>query len=287
MSVPDQFHISWRNDIASYTMEADVTVEDAYPLTNCQNPHANEWTVFDMTGETTVVITGSSATERSATCFAMHNHDAPDGTTVRLELFPNESQGGTATYDSTATDVMHNVAFGELIAGYDPIEGNYEDTGHLKTHFSLWFETVTYKSWRITITNATGFTNDALKIDKLWLGFAWYPPYGIDHGGESTIIDDSEHTRKKGGGMETVEDCLRRSLRVQFNPASLENVTRNRLRFVFDQAKMGGDLLVTLDPNNARSQNYETTSIYRRTNAVSFVSAFYNGNEHAIALEEN
>jgi hypothetical protein len=287
MSVPDRFHISWVNDLASYTLAADVAVETAYPLTNCQTKHANAWATLDMTGETQVVITWSSAIERAATCFAMHNHDAPDGTTILLELFPNETQGGTELLDLDAEDVMHNIPFGSVIAGYDPIEGNFEDDGHFKTHFSKWFETVTYKSGRLTITNPGGFTDNKLRIDKLWLGFAYSPVSAIANSWESGGIEDGEHTRKPGGGMETIEDCVRRSLQLEFPAMTLENNERHVLRHIFDRAKMGGDLLVTLDPNDVRSMNYETTSIYRRMGAVRFTAVYYNRNRLGLALEEN
>lgn len=285
MSVPDRFHISWKNDIAAYTLAADATVEAAYPLTNCQNKFANMWAVLDMTGETAVAITGSSATTRTATCFAVHNHNCPDGTTVRLRLYPNESQGGTPVFDSTATDVMHNIPFGSIIAGIDAIEGNFEDEGQMKTHFSLWFDSVEYKSFKIDIANTGGFTNNALRIDKLWLGFAYCPHLGPERGFESALLDDSEHQRKPGGGMETVQGDVRRNLNLKFG--FLPNSERHVMRHIFDRAKKGGDLLITMDPNDAQSYNYETTSIYRRTSAASFVNTFYNSNDIGLSVEEN
>lgn len=285
MSVPDQFHISWQNDIASYTLAADATVETAYPLTNAQSQGANEPAVLDMTGETAVAITGSSATTRTATCFAMHNHTAPDGTTVRLRLYAGEGQTGTVMYDSTATDVMHNIPFGSIIAGIDAIEGNFEDEGQMKAHFSLWFESVEYKSFQVDIANAGGFTNDLLQIDKLWLGFAYCPTYGPEHGWGATQLDDSIHQRKPGGGMDTVPGISRRVLNLDFK--MLENSERHVLRHILDRAKKGGDLLITMDPNDTKSQNYETTSIYRRTSDMTFVSEFFNGNSFAISVEEN
>lgn len=285
MAVRDVFHISWQNDIASYTLAADATVETAYPLTNCQNSTANMPAVFDMTAETEVAITGSSATTRTATCFAVHNHTCPDETTVRLRLYAGETQTGTVVYDSTATDVMHNIPFGSIIAGIDAIEGNFEDSGHMKTHFSLWFDSVQYKSFKIDIANAGGFTSNALSIDKLWLGFAYAADYGPERGFVSTLIDDSEHQRKPGGGMETVAGDVRRSLNLQFK--GVTSAERHVLRRILDVAKMGGDLLATMDPNDLLSMNYETTSIYRRVSQASFANAYYNGNELGLSVEEN
>lgn len=287
MSVPNRIHISWVNWLALYTLASDVDAEAAYPLTNLQNAHRSHWAVFDMTGETAVAITGSSATARAANCWAMHNHDAPDGTTIRVRLYADEGQTGTAVYDSTATDVMHNIPFGSVIAGIDGIEGNFEDEGHLTTHISRFFDTVTFKSFQIDIANAGGFTDDVLTIDKLWLGFAWTPTYGIANGWQSSILDDSEHLRKPGGGMDTVDGALRRSLRLRFDPIDMPDSERHVIRHILDRATLSGDLLVAVDPNDVRSKRYETTSIYRRTSNMTFTSAFYNGNGFGLDLEEN
>lgn len=284
MSLPNEFHISWKNDLASYTLAADATVETAYPLTNCQNSNASEWTAFDMTGETAVAITGSSATPRTGTCFAMHNHNAPDETTVRLRLYAGEGQTGTVMYDSTATDVMHNIPFGSIIVGIDAIEGNFEDEGHMRTHFSLWFPSVEYKSFRIDIANAGGFTDDALLVDKLWLGYAHALERSPLWGFQSAQTDDSVHQRKPYGGMETIEGCVRRGMNLEF---VAENDDRHIIRHILDRAKKGGDLLCTMDPNDVLSMHYETTSIYRRLNDTSFAATYYDGNQFGLALEEN
>ncbi|MDX1489738.1 MAG: hypothetical protein R3332_00475 [Pseudohongiellaceae bacterium] len=286
MALRDSFHISWQNDLAAFTLSSDVSAETAYPLTNLQSKIANKPLVIDMTGETTVAITDTDgATDRSATCFALHNHNFPDGTTVRLRLYPDATQGGTAVYDSGEVDVMHNVPFGALLAGIDQIEGNFEDESSLKTHVSLWFDTVTYKSFQIDITNDSGFTDDLLQVDKGWLGAAYCPEYGPEQGFESNLIEGSEHQRKPGGGMETVQREVRRSLALEFKVMS--NAERHTIRHMLDRAKKSGDLLVTMDPNDAKSMNYELTSIYRRTSSQSFVARFFNGNDMALMLEEN
>lgn len=285
MSVPDRFHIAIRNDLAAFTLATSVAAETAYPLTNMQDKIANHYTVIDMTGETTVALTGSGSDALPATCFALHNHNMPDGTTVRLRLYPDASQGGTAVYDSAETDVMHNIQFGPLIAGFDPIESNYEDGSLMKTHFSLWFDSVAYKSFQIDITNADGFTNDLLQIDKGYLAFAYCSERGPERGFDTTIIEGSEHQRKPGGGMETVQREIRRSLNLQFKGVS--NSERNILRRLLDRAKYGGDLLITMDPNDAQMMRIDTTSIYRRTSTNSFSNKYYNGSDFGLSVEEN
>lgn len=297
MSLPDKFHISWKNLAAevksssgaytAVTLASTVAAETAYPLTNCQNANANEKAVIDMTGETTVSITDTDSPDvaRAINCASAHNHDFPDGTTLRLRIYPEINQGGTAVYDSTATATDHDIPWGSVIAGLDGVEGNFEEEGHMKPHFSLWFEAVEGKSFQIDIANASGFTNDQLSIDKLWLGFAYAPDDGPVFGYGSELADDSEHQQKPGGGMETVEHDVRRSLALEFK--GVKNSERHVLRHILDKAKKGGDLLITMDPNDTKSMNYELTSIYRRMNNNQWIAQHYNWNSFGLALEEN
>ena len=287
MSVPNRHHIAWQNDFAAVTIAASETAETAYPLTNMQNQNANEPTVIDMTGETTVAITDVDSPDsfKSATCWALHNHNFPDGTTARLRLYDAINQGGSVVYDSTALDVMNNVPIGSIIAGVDPIEGNFEDFSRLKTHFSRFFETVEWKSFQIDITNAGGFTDDLLQVDKVWIAFAFCPQKNPNVGLTSTLLDDSEHFKKPGGGMETVSGDVRRSMSLDYS--NIVSAQRHTIRYILDKATMGGDLLISIDPNDALSYRYEMTSIYRRTNDMSFITFYLDGNGFSLTVEEN
>ena len=507
MTVPNRMHISWQNDIGEYTLASDGTPETAYPLTNLQNGNANQPTVFDMTADTALALTGSSATERTATCFSLHNHNMPSDNEVRLRLYAGESQAGKLTRDTgetsfaldsstkymtvpdsagnsvvgamdfyarvnptdktpasneyyitkwttsgaqkawglgldttgvlqiilstdgstttttladsaptwstdmvsikaswddvtgyvtfyeytentvgydaaidgadfeylddndlwdqigdpvdtgitgalyaastsilmgaglDATDarldgdfiraaayadgviigdfdarryvtgttmtneigdtvtiagtptvtetlesVAHTIPFGSVISGIDGMGGYFEAEGNSKPHFSTWFESVNYKSLRIDIAAPTS-TDDLLSIDKIWLGFAYCPEYGISYGYTSSQVDKSQHQRKPGGGLETVEDFSYRALAVDFQ--GLKNSERHVLRNILDRSRKGGDLLLTLDPNDTNSRNYETTSIYRRKSDNGFRAAYYDGNTLGLAVEEN
>lgn len=304
MSLPDRFHISTLNNAVRFRTEAgawsDITLastvaaESAYPLTNMQNEDANDWAVIDMTGQTTVAITdsGSANVTRDACLLIIQGHNCPRNTTVRLRLYDAIDQGGSVVYDSTALNIRNTVPVGSTIAGFDPIEGDFEDEGQMKPVFSLFFDDpadegdlVAYKSFRIDITCADGFTDDTLKIDKLWLSWAYCPEHGPERGFGSTLIDDSEHQRKPGGGMETVEGDVRRSLNGQFR--IVENYERHVIRHLLDRAKMGGDIVVTMDPNDTQSMKYETTFIGRRMNEQTWENEFYNGNRFGFAVEEN
>lgn len=286
MSVPDRFHLSiwpW-NYAKDVTIASDVAAESAYPLTNMQSQTPNQPTVWDMSADTAIVLTGSSATERAATCWAIHNHTLPSDATARLRLYDGENQSGTEVYDSTALVVPNTIPWGSIITGIDEFGGYFEDDGYLKTHFSRWFDTVTFKSWQIDLSVPTP-VNDMLQIDKLWLGFSYCPVDGPVHGTESIIVSPSIHTRKPGGGMDTVEDRDYRTFAARFE--MVPNSERHVLRHILDRCKKGGDMLITFDPNDARSQRYELTSIYRRVSDGRFRGDYFNGNSFGLAAEEN
>lgn len=298
MAVANRVHIGIRNQAdrvrnasevwTDITLASTISPETAYPLTNMQNQNANEWTVFDMTGQTTIAITDSGSPDATqlATVAALHNHNLPRGTTWRVRLYDEIDQGGTVVYDSGSVDVGHVVQLGVLILGVDPLEGDYEDESFLKAHAEVIFDTVEYKSFRIDITNADGFTNDTIKIDKLWLGWLFETTYGAMPGSSFTGIEDSEHQRKPGGGMDTVQGAVRRSLNIDFG-ACLDDAEARAIRYLLDRAKMGGDIYIAYDPNDDRGMAYERNSIYRRTNDNSFVDRYYNGNSFGLAVEEN
>lgn len=284
MSVPDRFHISWQNDFTAFTLASDVAAEAAYPLTNCQSKTANMPTVWDMSEDSSIAITGSSATQRTSTCFAVHRHTLQAGDTVRLRLYAGEDQSGTLVYDSGLVDAGSAIPFGSIIAGIDGFGNTFEETGNITTHKSIWFESVVYRSFQIDIA-VTDPVNDEVAIDKFWLGYAHCPQYGPEWGFGSSLVDESEHQRKVGGGIETVDVPAYRRLQMDFK--GLEQWERHVLRNILDRAKKSGDLLITMDPNDALSLRYETSSIYRRTSDASFIGAHYNWNELGLAVEEN
>lgn len=303
MSLPDCFHIAWQNDAAVYrandawhnmTWACDQTVEDAYPLTNMQSVRPNLWAAIDMAGETTAVLTDVDSEDdfRTANCFALHNHNLPAGTTVRLQLYDAINQGGSEVFDSDDIEglgtVENTIPMGADIASIDPVEGAYEEEARMKLHFSMYFPAVLYKSAKVTITNADGFTNDVILIDKLWLAYAHSFDYGPSNGWTWSLDESGdEQMRLAGGGYETINGGVTpRMMRVPFE--LLTQMERHVYRYIM--ARNGGkanDLLITMDPNDVRSLKYETTSIYCRLSDQSFVARIYNGNNTDLALGEN
>ena len=306
MSLPDWFRIAWQNDAARYrandawhtlTLACNRTVETAYPLTNMQSQRPNFPAAIVMTGQTSAEITDVDSEDdfRTANCFSLHNHNLPAGTTVRLQLYDAINQGGSLVFDSDDTEGLANVEnmipMGADIAGIDPIEGAYEEEGKLKTHFSMWFPDVLYKSHKITITNADGFTNDVILIDKLWLAYAHSFDYGPSYDWDWGVNEDNDtQTPLAGGGYETINGGVTpRRMTLPFE--LLTQMERHVFRYIMGRAGNGSgkgdDLLITMDPNDMKSQKYETTSIYVRLNDQSFRARIFNGNNTELALGEN
>ena len=266
MSVPNSFHISWENSLAPLTLASSVAAAAALPLSNVQSKISDLVAEFDMTGQTTLVITdlGSPNTTRMAGAFALHNHNVPSGSTLRLRLYSAVNQGGSVVLDKTVS---------------------ISDSERLKPHVSMWFDQVGYRSVRIDISNLGGFPANQLILDKLWLGESFCPSYGPEQGWGSTLVDTSEHQPKPGGGVETLEGVLSRSQDLFF--PLVEDVERGVLRRILTQASKGGDLLTTMDPNDARALRLETSSIFRRANDVFFSGKIFNGSDLPLKLVEN
>jgi len=287
VAVVDRIHIGWSSYVPGDTIASDRTAETQYPIANMQNSSPNSPTVFDLTGQTVMVLTNSNTVseDRTATCVAVHNHNLPIDTTIKLELFSLTGQGGSTVYDSGAVNVHKSIPFGSVIAGVDGFGSYFIEGSQLKTHFSILFTDVVFRSWRITITNSAGFTNNTISIDKLWLSFAWNPDINPSYGMRSTLLDASEHQKKPGGGVETISREVVRSIQMQFK--QMENAQRHTIRHILERAKMGGDLFISADPNNAISLNFEMTSIFRRTNSMTFAHTFFDNNEFGLSVEEN
>lgn len=302
MSLPDCFHISWQNDAVRYrandawhtmTLECDQTVETAYPLTNMQSARPNLPAAIDMSGETVAIITDDDSEDdfRTANCFSLHNHSLPAGTTVRLELFDAVDQADSTVFDSDDIDglgdVENPIPMGADIAGIDPAEGAFEEEGKMKTHFSMYFDTVLYKSMRVTITNADGFVNNVILIDKLWLGYAHSFDYGPVNGWDWNLKEDADtQVELPGGGYETTNGGFTcRQMMLPFE--LLTQMERHVYRYIMSRSGKAADLLITMDPNDTNSQKYETTSIYVRLNDQSFKAQVFNGNNTDLALGEN
>lgn len=303
MSLPDCFHIAWQNDAAVYrandawhamTWACNRLVESAYPLANMQSIQPNLWAAISMAGQTSATLTDVDSVNdfRTANCFAIHNHNLPAGTTIRLQLYGAINQGGTEVFDSDdfpGMGVVENtIPMGADIAGIDPVEGAYEEEGKMKTHFSMFFDDALYKSAKVTITNASGFTNNVILIDKLWLAYAHSFDYGPSNGWTWNLDESGdEQTRLAGGGYETISGGVTpRMMNLPFE--LLTQMERHVYRYIM--GRNGGkanDLLITMDPNDTRSSKYETTSIYCRLSDQSFVARIFNGNNTDLALGEN
>jgi hypothetical protein len=282
VSVRDVIHLSVRNWFANFTLSADATVETAYPLTNMQNQNADEPAVIDMTAETSVIIQGTGSTEYVANCFSLFNHNIPADATVRLQLYPEAAYAGTA-YDSTALPAQNAIPWGAFMAS-DEWGDTFDNVSNLKSVFAHLFTAFRFKSFKITIAGGT-WENDAISIDKGWLGAGYAFDMGAVHGTAMTIVDKSSHQPKPFGGMETREGACYRSLKIEFE--GMSETEALLVSNMLDRIKKGGDFFCTCDPNNTRGQLFRQSGIFRRDNDLSFIPAYYNGNAFGLAATEN
>jgi hypothetical protein len=204
------------------------------------------------------------------------------GATMSSETGDTVTLVGSPAVEITYDPVPHNVPFSASLAGLDPLIGYFESLIDFKTHYSTWFQTVLFRSGSIDLDIPTP-VDDMLKIDKLWLG----PAYGraSDYRYQITPLELSQHHRKSGGGLDTVEDVSIRTFACQFSDLTdSEDATFSR---ILAECKMSGDFMATFDPNDNVGKKFKSTSIYRRTSNAGVTADYFNGNSMGLAGEEN
>jgi len=280
--------IGWKNVLAEMTLTSSLPAETNHPLVNVLSQTKGLPARWDMTGETTLTLTGTSATEFAITGLIMKGHNFAGDTTVRFRIFAGESQTGTVVYDSddvAGADKIYTIrSWGEMIAGVDPWAGTYDPESNLDRVYSLAFETVVGKSVQLDLSIPSP-TNNMAEIDKLACFFAWQPDYNFEYGSPVTIEDASEQTDTVAGGIWGVRRPARR--RLDFNFSLMEDVYRNRLMALLEERQKVGDMYIIPAPTDTGYSKYLGNSIYRRTNNAGYEAVMFNGSRLMLSFREN
>jgi len=288
MALANKILIGWKNILTQMTLSSTLTAETAHPLANVVSQTKGLPARWDMTGQTALAIKGTSATEFAMTGMIMKGHNLASDSTGRLRIFAGESQTGDVVYDSDnvdGADKIHTIRpWGEMIAGYDPWGGFYDDTSNLDPVYSLAFETIKGKSFQLDLDIPTP-TNNIAEIDKLALFFAWTPDYNYEFGSPVTIEEDTEQSTTVAGGIYSVRRPCRRVLRPDF--ALMGDRYRDRLMAILDERQMVGDMYVILSPTATGFSKVQGTSIFKRVSEASYTHLMFNGSDVPLQFREN
>jgi|GEM_PF-2889862 len=289
MSLRDTFHIGWQNELVGMALSSTIAAEAAHPLLNVLSQIKRKPARWDMTGESTLSIKGTSVNQFSLTAFILKGHNLASDATVRIRVFAGESQTGDVSYDSDdvpGADKIYTIKpWGESIAGIDPWGNYYDPSSNLDRVYSLPLtSTVRGKSVQIDLFVPTP-TNGFVEIDKLAAFFAWAPAYGFDRGSVATIADDSKHTVMRSGGVRTTTLPARRRLDYDFN--FLPDTDRNVFMSILEERGKGGDLYIISNPSWTGYDKFLGSSIFRRDNDASYKNMYHNGNTLAGRFLEN
>lgn len=266
MTISDRALLASINTLADVTLTENVTAETAYPLTNAQNQISGKPAIWDASGSpATLVIEWTGATAYTFNFLAMCGVNFHADHDIKVQLYPNAGHTGTP-YDSGDIDAVR-------------IGSN------LKEQFVLCFDDFSAKSGRITITTNGSFVDSKIVIDKLYGGFAYTFEYGHEHGSRFWVEDNSEHTDKPAGGLETYDGHARRRADLIFNASSTTELIT--IQEGLEIAKKGGDLFLSADPQDTQGLRHKRSGIYRRNSNIDFSAQHYNRHDHGISLIES
>ena len=266
------------------TVTSTPSALTALPLSNTWNGIKGIPARWDFSAESDLAIKGTSATAVTISGMILKGHNLADDATVRLRIYDGENQTGTAVYDSTAQNIYVTRAFGEVIAGVNPIGGFYTEANNLDLVFSLAFSSVIGKSYQIDISVPSP-TNDIVEIDQLALFFGWQPDHNFSYGYVSGVREDTEHEVSRAGGLHTRDAPATRVLNCEFE--FLNDLNTNVLLDLLITAKKAGNLYVIADPNATGYTKFLFNSIYKRDSEAERRARYFNGNYPVVSLREN
>jgi len=288
MSLTDKIHIGWSNNVENSTLTSTPTAETLHPLTNLTNGIRGKPTRWDFTTATDLVLKTNSATTQKATALIIKCHNLAEDATVRLRLYSGENQTGTVVYDSDsvagASAIYTIKPWGEMIAGIDPWGNYYDPNSKLDLVYSLYFDTVGYKSSQIDIAVPSP-VGDIVSIDTVALFFAYTPFINYSYGAKTSVVDKSVHNEDRGGGIRTNVYPSRRMMEFQFS--HITETERNILTSIFEQIGKAANVYIIANPNFAGYSKFLTTSVYKRDNNLSFENMFWNADNLAFIFREN
>jgi len=284
MSLQSKIMIGIDNLNESLTVTSTPTAETAHPLGNTWNGIKGRPARWDFSASSTLVIKGTQATDVTMSGMILKGHNLANDSTIRLRIYPDPSQGGTAVYDSTVKTAHISRAFGEVIAGVNPIGSFYTASNNLDAVFSLAFGPVVGKSYQIDISVPTP-TNDIVEIDQLALFFGWQPDFNFSYGYTSGVTEDTDHQVSRAGGLHTFDAPASRAIKCEFEVMS--DLNSNILLDLLVSAKKGGNLYVIADPGATGYKKHLFNSIYKRDSQAERTGRFFNANAITLAMREN
>lgn len=288
MALSSKLLFGWRNVLAHMTLSSSIAAETLHPLTNIVNQTKRRPARFDMTGETTLTITGTTSELEAITAIMIKGHNLASDATVRFRVYADESQGGAVLYDSDdvdGADVIYTIRpWGEMIAGVDPWGSYYDPDSRLDKVYCLALETVQGKSIRIDLTVPSpvgGF----VELDKVAVFFGWTPKHNFDWGSSFATRNFTEQTDTVSGGVWAAARPTIRRMDLDFG--LMEDQERNRFMGILDQSGMSNDVYVIPDPNAVGYAKFLGASIYRRQNDAGYELVMFDGSAMSASLREN
>lgn len=287
MALDSKVYFGWKNLMSIMDLDAvpSGNLDANYPYENIRSEIRGRVARFDMTGDLIINLEGSvsDASTVSSNMFVFQGHNLPADATVKLVLYSDVART-TSVYNSGPLPVYLTIPWGEMIAGVDQWGGEYTEDSNLQAIYSLSFDPIEYKAYRIQIETASSFTNDLISVDKVWLGQGWTPTDNIDISSRFGIEDTSRRTKMGSGGQRTDVFAALRTMETSFKYMSdSDRAIMTRLASI---SNMGGDVVIMADPTAVGYERIVSAAIFQRDNDFNYQQNTI-GNNLAIKWREN
>jgi hypothetical protein len=266
------------------TITASPTPESDFPAANMLDQRRSK--KMRITGSPAAItlnfsLTSGTENALSATGFCIDGHTLPEGSTIRLRLYDDLNQTGTVVYDSTDKSVDEIIPWGEFVASVDEWGDVYEIE---RKKFTLWFDTVQYKSFRVSIAQpATPST--FIDMERIFIGWGFAPKLNANYGAAITKEDPSIQNSTAGGGLRT--ENIRANKVFDLTFGQMVNSERAIMSDMLDKAAKGNDMLVSLNPLATGKEKLDGEMMCKRINDSAFSHTNYERHSITLKLKES
>lgn len=240
-------------NLAKLTGVAASAAVAGYPASNVLTTDKSE--TYRAPGKT-VTLSGSSATQLTATCVYLLGNFSPS-LAVRVLLWS----------DVAKTDLVRDT--GPVMACREPsveiADWSPADAASAYAHGGgakprVWFDPTPYRAWEIRLDDTAGNLQGFLEVVHLVLGAHWAPTYDVEGGVELTLHDTAVKMRSAAGSLR-----YRKGVRYRTMPFPLTALTtsdRREVLKIFRYCGTTGPILVALHPGHEDPELERDTMIY-------------------------
>lgn len=244
---PVRLRIVPRNFHDESVVEAEIAPVLGYPLEYTQN--ATRGRVWRSETRTDQYVSGyfEDGLDRTSSFFGIFRHRCHGGQ-VRLQLYSDVGYA-SEVFDSGFLDVVNVVSSEGFDWGVDPYGIGSNDPFVIEAPYWLWFEPVTFLSYRISFTEVElNYGFDYWQVSRFFLGNYFEVGINPDYGATLGFATITDRNRSRGGSLRTNVGNSWRTMKFDFN--TVDEIDRASWLDIMKYCGTGRDLVVSLFPED-------------------------------------